>query len=56
MEKYIKYNNKFKISAPVWKDKFKLPDESYSIYIQDYLRYIMKKHETLTYYPPVKIY
>ena len=31
--KYIKYNNKFKISAPVWKDKFKLPDESYSLYI-----------------------
>ena len=26
------YNNyKFKISAPAWNDKFKLPDESYSV-------------------------
>ena len=31
-------NNKFKISAPTWSDKFELPDGSYSISdIQDYL-------------------
>ena len=30
-------NNKFKISAPTWKDEFDLPDGSYSISdIQDY--------------------
>ena len=38
-------NNKFKISAPTWNDKFELPDESYSISdIQDYFEYILKKH------------
>ena len=25
------YNNKFKISAPTWNDKFELPDGSYSL-------------------------
>ena len=30
-------NNKFKISAPTWNDKFELPDGSYSVpVIQDY--------------------
>ena len=30
-------NNKSKISAPTWNDKFKLPDGSYSVSdIQDY--------------------
>ena len=30
-------NNKFKVSAPTWNDKFNLPDGSYSISdIQDY--------------------
>ena len=30
-------NNKFKISAPAWNDKFELPDGSYSVSdIQDY--------------------
>ena len=24
-------NNRFKISAPTWNDKFQLPDESYSV-------------------------
>ena len=34
-------NNKFKISAPTWNDKFELPDESYSVSdIQDYFEYI----------------
>ena len=38
-------NNKFKISAPTWNDKFELPDISYSISdIQDYFEYILKKH------------
>ena len=38
-------NNKFKISAPTWNDKFELPDGSYSVSdIQDYFKYILKKH------------
>ena len=38
-------NNKFKISAPTWNDKFELPDGSYSVSdIQDYFEYIFKKH------------
>ena len=37
-------NNKFKISAPTWNDKFELPDGSYSVSdIQDYFEYILKK-------------
>ena len=38
-------NNKFKILAPTWNDKFELPDGLYSLSdIQDYLEYILKKH------------
>ena len=38
-------NNKFKILAPTWNGKFKLPDGSYSVSdIQDYFEYILKKH------------
>ena len=38
-------NNKFKISAPTWSEEFELPDGSYSISdIQDYFKYILKKH------------
>ena len=38
-------NNKCKISAPTWNDKFELPDWSYSVsVIQDYFEYILKKH------------
>ena len=38
-------NNKLKISAPTWNDKFELPDGSYSVLdIQDYFEYILKKH------------
>ena len=34
-------NNKFKISAPTWNDKFELPDGLYSVLdIQDYFEYI----------------
>ena len=50
-------NNKFKISAPTWKDTFDLPDDSYLISdIQDYFELIIKKHETLTENPPIQIY
>ena len=50
-------NNKFKISAPTWNYTFDLPDGSYSIEdIQDYLGFIIKKHEILTENPPVQIY
>ena len=36
-------NNKFKISAPTWSDKFELPDGSYLISgIEDYFEYIIK--------------
>ena len=38
-------NNKFKISAPTWRDEFELPDGSYPISdIQDYFEYIIKEH------------
>ena len=38
-------NNKFKISAPIWNDEFKLPNGPYSISdIQNYFGYILKKH------------
>ena len=39
-------NNKVKVSAPTWNDKFDLPDGSYLISgIQDYFEYILKKFE-----------
>ena len=42
-------NNKFKISAPTSNETFDLPDGSYSISdIQDYFKFKIKKHETLT--------
>ena len=52
------YNNKkFKISALTWNETFDLPDGSYSVDdIQDYFEFIIKKHETLTDNPPVKIH
>ena len=38
-------NNKFKISAPTWNDKFELPDGLYSVSnIQYHFEYILKKH------------
>ena len=49
--------NKFKISAPTLNDTFDLPVGFYSIYdIQDYFKFITKKHETLIENPPVQIY
>ena len=45
----FEYNNKkFKISAPAWNDKFNLPNGSYYVSnIQDYFKYIIKKHKLL---------
>ena len=43
-------NNKFKISAPTWNEKFKLAEGPYSIlHIQDYLKYTVKKHGDKTF-------
>ena len=52
------YNNdKFKISAPAWNETFDLPDGSYNISeIQDYIEYIIKKHETIGENGPILIY
>ena len=50
-------NNKFKISVPKWNEKFTLPDESYSISdIQDYFKYILKKHGENTDKPSIQIF
>ena len=50
-------NNKFKISAPTWNETFDLPDGSYSTAdIQDYFKFIIKKHETLEENPSIQIY
>ena len=50
-------NNKLKISAPTWNDKFELPDGSYSVSnIQDYFEYILKKHGEDIDKPSVQIY
>ena len=49
-------NNKFKISAPNWNDKFELPDGSNSLSdVQDYFEYIFKKHGENTNNLSVKI-
>ena len=50
-------NNKFKISAPTWNNKFELPDGWYSVSnIQDYFEYSIKKLETVTDNPLIRIY
>ena len=50
-------NNKFKISARTWNDKFNLPDGSYYVSnIQDYFEYIIKKHEIVADNPLVQTY
>ena len=59
MEKYKKSykNNKFKISAPTSTKEFELPDASYSVSdIQDYFKYIFKKHGERNDNPPIRIY
>ena len=55
--KSIYNNNKFKISAPTWNETFDLPDGLYNISeIQDYIEYIIKKHETIGENTPILIY
>ena len=55
--KSIYDNNKFKISSPTWDDTFDLPDRSYNILeMQDYIEYIIKKHETIAETAPILIY
>ena len=50
-------NNKFKISASTWNETFDLSDGSYNISeIQDYIEYIIKKHETIGETAPILIY
>ena len=47
----------YKNSAPTWNDTFDLPDGSYNISeIQDYIEYIIKKHETIAETAPILIY
>ena len=49
-------NNAFKISALTWNEKLELHDGSYSVSdIQDCFEYILKKHETVTDNPSVRI-
>ena len=55
--KSIYNNNKFEISAPTWNETFDLPDGSYNIpAIQNFLEYIIKKHETIADTAPILIY
>ena len=55
--KSIYNNNNFKISAPTWNDTFDLPDGSYNIpAIQNYIEYVIKKHETIAVTAPILIY
>ena len=50
-------DNKFKISAPTWNDKFEFPDVSYSVSdIQNYYEYILKKHVENINNPSVRKY
>ena len=48
-------NIKFKISAPTWNEEFELLDESYSVNIQKYFEYIIKRYQIVTDNPPVRI-
>ena len=55
--KSIYNNNKFKISVPTWNETFDLPDGSYNITeIQDFIEYIIKKHEAIGENAPILIY
>ena len=50
-------NNKFKISAATWNDETELPDGLYSASdIQNFFKYILKKHGENTDKPSVQIY
>ena len=55
--KSIYNSNNFKISAPTWNETFDLIDGSYNISeIQDYIEYIIKKHEAIGENVPILIY
>ena len=50
-------NNKLKIIAPAWNDELELPDGSYlKSDIQAYVKYMIKKRETLSGNTPIHIY
>ena len=50
-------NNKLKIIAPTWNDEHELLDGLYSESdIQDYIEYIIRKHEKGTTIPPIHFY
>ena len=50
-------NNKFKISAPTWREEFELPDGSYSVSdIHDYFDHILKKRSENVDNPSIIIY
>ena len=50
-------NNKLKIIAPTWNHEFELIAGSYSVSdIQDYIEFIIKKHEPLTTISPIHVY
>ena len=55
--KSIYNNNEFKNPAPTWNDTFDVPDGSYNIpAIENYIEYIIKKHETIAEIEPILIY
>ena len=50
-------NSKIKISAPTWNEEFELLNGSYSVSdIRDYSTYMLKRYETVTDNPSIKIY
>ena len=50
-------NNKLNTRPSTWNHKFELPDGSSSVPdIQDFIKYIIKKHETLTAFPAKHIH
>ena len=50
-------DNKIKIITPTWNEEFELPDGSYSVSgIEDYIKYIIKKYETLTTIAPIHVH
>ena len=50
-------NLELKILTLRWNDEFELPDSSYSVSdLQDYIQYIMKKHETLMRIRSIHVY
>ena len=55
MEKYKNTVQK-QIIAPTWNDEFVLPGGFHYVSgIQDYIEYIIKKHETLTIIAPIHV-